>query len=83
MTTQQFRVFPGEGMHSAQLAEMVARLAAIGYAGDYSFEVFNEDYRQLPAPLVAERARVAAVWLGEDVLRRSAPFPGHMRLRGR
>jgi sugar phosphate isomerase/epimerase len=82
-TSQQFRVFPGEGMHSAQLAEMVTRLAAIGYAGDYSFEVFNDDYRQLPAPLVAERARVAAEWLGEDVLRRSAPFPGHMRLRGK
>jgi sugar phosphate isomerase/epimerase len=80
-SSRQFRVFPGEGMHSAQVADLVMRLAALGYGGDYSFEVFNDDYRQLPAPLVAQRARVAAEWLGEEVLRRSAPFPGRMRLR--
>jgi sugar phosphate isomerase/epimerase len=81
MTSEQFRVFPGEGMHRAQIAELVMRLAAIGYRGDYSFEVYNEDYQQLPAALVAQRARAAAEWLGEDVLRRSAPLPGSLRLR--
>jgi sugar phosphate isomerase/epimerase len=80
-TATQFRVFPGEGMHSAEVADMVMRLAALGYAGDYSFEVFNEDYQQLPAPLVAQRARAASEWLGEDVLRRSVPLPSHIRLR--
>jgi len=80
-SSSQFRVFPGEGMHSAQVAELVTRLAALGYAGDYSFEVCNDDYQQLPAQVVAQRARVASEWLGEEVLRRSAPFPGRMRLR--
>lgn len=46
--------------------------------GDYSFEVFNDDYQQLPLPVVAERARRAAVWLAEDVLRRSVPLPHTM-----
>jgi len=79
--TTQSRVFPGEGMHSAELSELVVRLAALGYRGDYSFEVFNEDYQQLPLSLVAQRARAASVWLGEDVLRRSVPLPGRIRLR--
>lgn len=81
MTQAQFRVFPGEGMHSAEVADLVIRLAALGYRGDYSFEVFNDDYQQLPAPLVAQRARAAAQWLGEEVLRRSVPLPSRMRLR--
>jgi sugar phosphate isomerase/epimerase len=81
MTRAQFRVFPGEGLHSAAVADLVTRLAALGYSGDYSFEVFNEDYQQLPPPLVAERARAASQWLGEDVLRRSVPLPSSMRLR--
>ena len=56
-TARTFRVFPGEGVHSAQVAELVQRLDAMGYRGDYSFEVFNDDYQQLPLPLVALRAR--------------------------
>lgn len=81
MTSKQFRVFPGEGMHKAETAELVMRLAAAGYRGDYSFEVFNEDYQQLPPPVVARRARAAAEWLGEDVLRRCVPSSGLLRLR--
>ena len=80
-TARHFRVFPGEGVHSAQLAELVTRLDRIGYRGDYSFEVFNDDYQQMPLPVVAQRARKAAEWLGEDVLRRSVPLPGKLRLR--
>jgi hypothetical protein len=30
---------------------------------------------------VADHARRSAVWLGEDVLQRSVPLPGRMRLR--
>ena len=30
---------------------------------------------------VAERARRSALWLGEEVLRRSVPLPNAMRLR--
>jgi sugar phosphate isomerase/epimerase len=80
-TARHFRVFPGEGVHSEQLAELVMRLDRLGYRGDYSFEVFNDDYQQMPLPTVAERARRSAVWLGEDVLHRSVPLPGRMRLR--
>lgn len=81
-TARTFRVFPGEGVHSAQVAELVTRLAALGYRGDHSFEVFNDDYQQLPLPLVAERARRSAEWLGEQVLKRSVPLPNRMRLKG-
>ena len=80
-TARHFRVFPGEGVHSEQLAELVRRLDALGYRGDYSFEVFNDDYTQLPLPVVAERARRSALWLAEDVLHRSTPLPNRMRLR--
>jgi len=80
-TARHFRVFPGEGVHSAQIAELVRRLHELGYRGDYSFEVFNDDYQQLPLPTVAARARRSALWLAEDVLRRSDPLPGQMRLK--
>ena len=80
-TARHFRVFPGEGVHSSQVAELVTRLAALGYRGDYSFEVFNDDYQQMPLPLVAQRARRSAEWLGEDVLRRSVPLPNRIRLK--
>jgi len=80
-TARHFRVFPGEGVHSEQVAELVMRLDRLGYRGDYSFEVFNDDYQGIPLPVVAERARRSAVWLSEDVLHRSLPLPGRMRLR--
>jgi sugar phosphate isomerase/epimerase len=80
-TARTFRVFPGEGVHSEALVDLVLRLDALGYRGDYSFEVFNDDYVNLPLPVVAERARRSAVWLAEGVLRRSTPLPGAMRLR--
>jgi sugar phosphate isomerase/epimerase len=80
-TARTFRVFPGEGVHTAQLVDMVLKLDALGYSGDYSFEVFNDDYVQMPLPMVSQRARRSALWLGEDVLRRSVPLPGQLRLR--
>jgi sugar phosphate isomerase/epimerase len=82
-TARHFRVFPGEGVHSDAIADLVTRLYQIGYRGDYSFEVFNDDYQQLPLPMVAQRARKSAVWLGEGVLRRSVPLPNQIRLRSR
>ena len=82
-TARHFRVFPGEGVHSAALTELVLKLDRIGYRGDYSFEVFNDDYQQLPLPYVAQRALNSAVWLAEGVLRRSVPLPGQMRLQRR
>lgn len=72
-TARHFRVFPGEGVHSEQVTELVRRLDRMGYRGDYSFEVFNDDYVQLPLPVVAERARRAAAWISRHVPRRSLP----------
>jgi len=72
-TARHSRVFPGEGVHSDKVAEMVRRLDEMGYRGDYSFEVFNDDYRQLPLPTVAERARRSVKWITGRVSRRSLP----------
>lgn len=80
-TARTFRVFPGEGVHTAQLVDMVLKLDALGYAGDYSFEVFNDDYVQMPLPFVVQRARQSALWLSEEVLRRADPLPNQLRLR--
>ena len=80
-TARHFRVFPGEGVHSQALAALVIKLHSLGYRGDYSFEVFNDDYQQMPLPTVAQRAWRSAQWLGEDVLRRSVPLPNQIRLK--
>ena len=80
-TARHFRVFPGEGVHSQQVADMVLRLDRLGYRGDYSFEVFNDDYQQMRTNVVAERALRSAQWLGETILQRSVPLPGQMRLK--
>ncbi len=80
-TATHFRVFPGEGVHSEPIANFVTRLDGLGYYGDYSFDVYNDDYLQLPPEVVAGRARRAAEWLGETVLRRALPVPNMERLR--
>jgi hypothetical protein len=68
-------------VHSDAVANLVTKLDGIGYVGDFSFDVYNDDYRQLPARVVAQRARAAAEWLGESVLRRALPVPNMERLR--
>lgn len=79
-TSRSFRVFPGEGVHTDDLVQLVLGLDALGYAGDYSLEVFNDDHAQLPPDVVVRRAARSALWLGEDVLRRSVPLPAQPRL---
>jgi len=78
-TARHFRVFPGEGVHSADVAELVRTLDRLGYRGDYSFEVFNDDYTQLPVSVVTERARRSVKWLTDQVSRRSLPLRGAVR----
>jgi len=75
-TARHFRVFPGEGVHSREVAQLVRTLDNLGYRGDYSFEVFNDDYTQLPHAVVAERARRSVKWLTDQVSRRSLPLRG-------
>lgn len=74
-TARHFRVFPGEGVHSDALARLVRALDRAGYSGDYSYEVFNDDYQQMPMETVCARAMQASVWLATSVLRRAAPLP--------
>jgi sugar phosphate isomerase/epimerase len=69
-----FRVFPGDGVHSGLVADFVRDLHDMGYRGDYSLEVFNDDDKQLPPHLVAERARRSVKWLTGLVSRRSLPM---------
>ncbi len=80
-TARTFRVFPGEGVHSADLKALVLKLEALGYNGDYSFEVFNDDYQQMPLQTVTARARKSALWLADDVMQLNAPDIHGMRLR--
>jgi len=72
-TARHSRVFPGEGVHSEKVIELARQLDEMGYRGDYSFEVFNDDYRQLPLPVVAQRARKSVKWITGRVARRSLP----------
>jgi sugar phosphate isomerase/epimerase len=67
-------------VHSEQVSGMVRRLDAMGYRGDYSFEVFNDDYRQLPLPMVAGRAWRSVKWITGVVGRRSLPIRAGSRL---
>ncbi|MDI9334239.1 MAG: sugar phosphate isomerase/epimerase family protein [Cytophagales bacterium] len=80
-TARTYRVFPGEGVHNDAVIEIVQRINKLGYLGDYSFEVFNDDYQNLPLQVVAQRAKKSAVWLAEQVLERTTPLPNQMRLR--
>lgn len=80
-TARHFRVFPGEGVHSEELARLVLQLDRMGYAGDYSFEVFNDDYQAMPPERVSQRAFRSASWLADEVLKRATPLPSQMRLK--
>ena len=75
-TARHYRVFPGEGLHSEAIADLARKLDGRGYRGDYSFEVFNDDYRQISPAVVAGRARRSAKWITDLVARRSLPARG-------
>jgi hypothetical protein len=45
----------------------------MGYRGDYSFEVFNDDYKTLPLSMVCGRARRSVKWIAGFVPRRTLP----------
>ena len=78
---QWLRVLPGDGAHRAAVAALVTGLYGLGYWGRYNLAAFNADYAAMPATHVAQRARGAALWLGQDVLQRSVPLPNQIRLR--
>ncbi|TAG77697.1 MAG: sugar phosphate isomerase/epimerase [Betaproteobacteria bacterium] len=72
-TARHLRVFPGEGVHSDMLARMIRMIDRAGYRGDWSFEVFNDDYLQMPVSAVAARAWASAKWVASQSARRSVP----------
>ena len=64
----------GDGANPCnQVAKLMMRLDKLGYRGDYSFEVFNDGYQQMPMERVCARAFRAAEWL-----RRGATKKTHM-----
>lgn len=81
-TARHLRVFPGEGAHSVMVADVIRRIDRLGYTGDYSFEVFNDDYVQMPLPRVTERARRSVEWITGRVSRRSLPVRRPVAARG-
>ena len=63
----------------ARLAEVPAEkiflvqlLESRGYRGDYTFEVFNDDYVNSDPMVVAQRGMQAARWLGDHAVTRAA-----------
>jgi 2-keto-myo-inositol isomerase len=76
-TARHARVFPGEGAHSEVLGDLIRAIDELGYDGDYSFEVFNDDYAQMPLALVAQRAQRSVQWIIDHVSRRSLPVRRH------
>jgi 4-hydroxyphenylpyruvate dioxygenase len=55
------RVFPGEGAHD--VAGLLVEIEATGYAGDYTLEVYNDDYRTEDPFDIAERAMRSVEWV--------------------
>ncbi len=72
-TARHLRVFPGEGVHSAELSRMISMIVKSGYVGDWSFEVFNDDYQQMPSVDVARRAWRSAQWCAGQTSRSGVP----------
>ena len=72
-TARHLRVFPGEGVHSAELSRMIRMIDQSGYRGDWSFDVFNDDYVQMPSEIAATSASDSAMWVPAQSERRSLP----------
>jgi len=68
--SRHHRLFPGEG--DFDLAAFTALIAATGYDGAWSLEVFNDTFRQTDARRTALHARRSLRWL-EDAVARTAP----------
>ena len=75
-----FPCFSRRWAHNTELSQFVIKLEEIGYFGDFSFDVYNRDYLQMPSEEIAAQARCAPDQLGETVLRRTFPVPNMERL---
>jgi len=73
--------FPAKARTATTSPASCARSTTSATGGEYSFDVYNDDYQQMPVETVVDRARLAAEWLAETVLRRALPVPNMERLR--
>lgn len=60
---RHLRVFPGDGARGDDVVELIRRLRVIGFHGGFCLGAGNDDYAQLPADFVAERAMASLRWL--------------------
>ena len=65
--SRHHRLFPGEG--AWDLGDFVGRVAATGYAGPYSLEVFNDTFRQTDTRRTAAHAHRSLVWVADQAAR--------------
>jgi len=68
-TADHRRAFPNESAHRGIIADMLRKVHAAGYRGDYVFEVFNDEYLHLAPEAVMARARKAAQWVVAETTR--------------
>jgi len=57
---------PGEGVHNEQVSELVRQVDDMGYRA-ITARGLNDDYRQLPLPMVCERAQALGKWVSDLV----------------
>lgn len=60
---RHLRVPPGDGAFGDDIVELIRRLRVIAYGGAFCISATNEDYAQLPADVVVERAMASLQWL--------------------
>jgi 4-hydroxyphenylpyruvate dioxygenase len=65
--SRHHRLFPGEG--SWDLGEFVGWVAATGYDGPYSLEVFNDTFRQTGTRRTAAHAHRSLIWVADQAAR--------------
>ncbi|HEY5787223.1 MAG TPA: TIM barrel protein [Microlunatus sp.] len=65
--SRHHRLFPGEG--AWDLGDFVGRVAAAGYQGPYSLEVFNDTFRQTDTRRTAAHAHRSLVWVADQARR--------------
>lgn len=60
---RHLRVPPGDGAFGDDIVELIRRLRVIAYGGGFCISATNDDYAQLPADFVVERAMASLQWL--------------------
>jgi 4-hydroxyphenylpyruvate dioxygenase len=75
--SRHFRCFPGQG--DLPVATFCEAIAATGYDGPGSLEIFNDQFRAGPAARIAEDGRRSLVLLDDQIARSRAVHPGSIQ----